>query len=436
MNRRQTGLLLALLLVVPCLAYAQSSTAEKKQPSAQMYEDIEVMRRILNRSLHLPRHATHSVWVPSNGLNTYTTQPILGLGALGNPALGALGNSGGGHSIGTTYGSSSLGALGGGLGALGNVMGGQSVGISSLEYPGAEGVYLKGHGVVFNLILPPQKQLKAETATPAPKTLSEWERIRKEVRGEKLDTEAAEKKPKEPSFVEVLLKVLAENGKHFTQLGPDETVTIVVTFRPPDGSGRTGNPIALDLGFPVYFISVDLQSYYQLPTDEPTDPTSTQVPKSNGPASPSGVEIVSKAPSGAAKDNVLLGDLHYKQNKYADAVKAYSQALEALDKKDKDAWAEVCQKVAQALLAEGKFEEAKKYLDWVVERKKTAAPAVPKKDPTPAPLPTKLILSATKKLLDQVGSGKMSFEDFKKDVSVEHYPSTVPEKDAGEKGGK
>src|SRR5438445_84438 len=137
MNRKRVLLLLALCLAVPCLAYAQGSPAEKKQPSAQMYEDVEVMRRILNRSLHLPRHATHTVWVPANGLNT--NQPFTtGLGAIGNPASGALGNLGG--ALGNPY--------GGSLGALGGTTWTHPVQVSSVEYPGAEGVYLKGHGVV------------------------------------------------------------------------------------------------------------------------------------------------------------------------------------------------------------------------------------------------------------------------------------------------
>src|SRR5436309_7058008 len=134
MNRRQTGLLLALLLVAPCLAYAQGSPAEKKQPSAQMYEDIEVMRRILNRSLHLPRHGTRSVWVPGN--NNFGSS----IGNLG----GGLGALGGNITTGTNQGQGTISTIyGGGLGALGGMVGGQNVNVASLEYPGAEGVYLK-----------------------------------------------------------------------------------------------------------------------------------------------------------------------------------------------------------------------------------------------------------------------------------------------------
>src|ERR1700730_6605639 len=136
MNRARTGLLLAFLLAAPCIVYAQGSALEKKAQPAQMYEDIEVMRRILNRALHLPRHATRTVWVPYNDVNTWSTQPlIINGGGYAYPALGALGNLGGGGALGNPYGN--LGALGGNWT--------HAVPVSSLEYPGAEGVYLKGH---------------------------------------------------------------------------------------------------------------------------------------------------------------------------------------------------------------------------------------------------------------------------------------------------
>jgi tetratricopeptide (TPR) repeat protein len=177
--------------------------------------------------------------------------------------------------------------------------------------------------------------------------------------------------------------------------------------------------------------------YYQLSNSPPQDPDSTQQPKSNEPTLPAGGEVVTKGPSGKAKDNLLLGDLNYKQNKYAEAVQAYTAALKVLGDNNKSVeYAQVCQKLAQALLAEGKVDEAKKYLDLVIEQKKAAPPAALPKDPAPAALPSKLILSAPKKLLDQVGAGKIAFEDFKKDATVEVYPFAGPEKDTQEKGNK
>jgi hypothetical protein len=45
-----------------------------------------------------------------------------------------------------------------------------------------------------------------------------------------------------------------------------------------------------------------------------------------------------------------------------------------------------------------------------------------------AALPAKLIISAPKKLLDQAGGGKLSFEEFKKAATVEYLTFAGPEK--------
>jgi hypothetical protein len=43
-------------------------------------------------------------------------------------------------------------------------------------------------------------------------------------------------------------------------------------------------------------------------------------------------------------------------------------------------------------------------------------------------VPAKLIVSASKKLLDQVGSGKITLEEFKKEVTVDLSSAAAPEK--------
>ena len=81
--------------------------------------------------------------------------------------------------------------------------------------------------------------------------------------------------------------------------------------------------------------------------------------------------------------------------------------------------------MAQSLVAAQKYDEAVQVFQKLAEeRKKKQADPPPKAEPSapakPTPLPAKLIVSASKKLVDDVGSGKMSFEDFKKAVSVEY----------------
>ena len=58
---------------------------------------------------------------------------------------------------------------------------------------------------------------------------------------------------------------------------------------------------------------------------------------------------------------------------------------------------------------------------WIEARAKPASPAQGHGRQGNAPaLPNKLIISASKRLLDQVGTGKISFEEFKKSVSVQY----------------
>src|SRR6202023_439005 len=95
-----------------------------------------------------------------------------------------------------------------------------------------EGVYLKGHGVVYTVTLPIAAQKpQVPLGQPADKPLSPWEKEQRALRGDKTEpTKKAETGP--PSVSETVLRLLADNGKHFTELAPDETVTVAVVFRP------------------------------------------------------------------------------------------------------------------------------------------------------------------------------------------------------------
>jgi tetratricopeptide (TPR) repeat protein len=415
MNRARIVLLLAVGLAAPCLALAQTG-ADKKPQAAQMHEDVEVMRRILNRSLNLPRYSPHSVWVPGNSLG----------------ALGALGGSGG--ALGNPY-----GGLGGGQGFSGGngFGGGHTVSVSTLEFAAVEGVYLKGHGAIFTLTLPPQQNLKPDAAVPsADKPLSEWERVRKEVRGEKV--EDAAKPKKNPTVLDTLLKVLAENGTHLSQLAPDETVTIVVTFREDGGAKNAGqyqgNQWELERIGVGNILSRDHIGY------EPASDglvriirAATDSDANENAAQPKDVSAgATKEIPAAVKDSILLGELNFKQGKYKEAEKAYLTALKLLENSPDDgALHQVYQVLAQTYLADGKTEEAKNYLEKAIalEKKKASNPNSPKKEAKAASaVPAKLLVSAPKKLLDQVGSGKITFEEFKKEASVDFASSATPEK--------
>jgi hypothetical protein len=198
MNHVRMAWLLALWLLAPCLAASQppgSNTGPSVQPRPDsMYEDIEIMRRLLNTRLERLQTAT-----ATSGSPRY--YPLVG------PASMVPGASG------------------------------MDSGFAPVAPQGAranlhtEGVYLKGQGAVFTLTLPPpQRDPRPEAATSTGKPLSDWERMRKEIRGEEVAVKDGDPKRKEPALADVILRVLADNGKHL-QLPENESLTVVVTFR-------------------------------------------------------------------------------------------------------------------------------------------------------------------------------------------------------------
>ena len=151
---------------------------------------------------------------------------------------------------------------------------------------------------------------------------------------------------------------------------------------------------------------------------------------------------------------VLLGDLQMKQGRYKEAIAAYHKAYEeqkthpqgvfselASTMKNDDprlqqhmSSLELATKWAQAALAAGDQDEAARALKnitdsstgvdaslkkWIEARARPPRPAQGPRRQSGV-LPNKLIISAPKRLLDQVGAGKISFEEFKKGVSVHH----------------
>lgn len=132
-------------------------------------------------------------------------------------------------------------------------------------------------------------------------------------------------------------------------------------------------------------------------------------------------------PDQGSSDYELLGDLHLKQGQGVEALRAYQQAL--AKSSDVQHAAAMYLKMAQLYLtilkddAEAKhaMERAKELLAQAPAK---VAPLADKSAPKPKtaapPLPARLIITAPKRLLDQVGTGKLSLEEFKKAASVEH----------------
>src|SRR5262249_16823661 len=106
-----------------------------------------------------------------------------------------------------------------------------AAGAASLD---TEGTYLKGHGIVYTLtLLPTSRDPRPQAPNPPPKPLSDCDRIRREVRQEKPGAPEANKQTKEPTLGDIVLKLLADNGTHFSHLRPEESLTVAITFRAP-----------------------------------------------------------------------------------------------------------------------------------------------------------------------------------------------------------
>jgi hypothetical protein len=280
--------------------------------------------------------------------------------------------------------------------------------------PPTDGTYLKGVGPVFNLTLesadaaaiePPTKstalssncahchglamdqKVKAPPAGPKREPPDPWDAKLRQIRGEK-EPPAAEPLATRlnrdeiclpGNLTELVLNSLTTYGHRFRDLPPGERITVVLTVKPAPKAAA----------------------------DNSNDPA-TQV-------------------RAQAEEQLALGDLHSKQGKSEEAVSAYRRAIEILNKplefpestpndQVKVATEETTKalrnahgKLAQALVAAGKLDEAKA----AIEAAKAASVSIKTEKAKPTPpakptLPTKLTVSLAKKAIDDHKAGKIN----------------------------
>jgi hypothetical protein len=214
---------------------------------------------------------------------------------------------------------------------------------------------------------------------------------------------------------DVLLKTLAENGRHFTLLGPNETLTVVVTFRGSDkGSGVTGG-----MGGGI------------LRGGGGSAAGGGSAPEIEARAVVAKRQAAVKALSGlggapapnptTARDYELLGDLVSKQGKFDEAVKAYQKAIE-LGADSKEQWAAMYRKLAQIYvqraqdaLAMEALQNAQKFIGSV----KISPPKANPPAKTRATLPAQLVITIPRELSDRFGSGQITLDQFRRAAYVE-----------------
>jgi hypothetical protein len=466
MNDMLPRLLWCLGLLFPFWT-APPAAGQSSPKDAQMYEDIEIMSRILDRALDLPRYSTAAVplsFQNRNGGLIGFGGGIAGLQGGGSIAglqgggsfAGALGLQGAGNpGSGFAGSSASFSGIGGGFaGNLGGsgFQGGRWASVPHVAFPRTQAAYVKDHGVVFTLTLPPKRQPKAATTTPpAPKPATEWEQIRAQLRGEKPVSAAPPPKKEERSAADVVLDVLAKNGHHFSQLTEKESLTVSIVFRDAQPVSQTvahdpANPFDITLTEELPILQGEHDN-----ADGPVGGTEPQkqkgdknpVPDSSGP-SPANTEALREAAfralmtqvdtgastGSAPNDYELLGDLHLKQGQSKQALQAYQKAVDK--NADPQHAAGLYLKIAQLYLTfENDRAEARKAIDKAREligsasgtKKEAAKPSA-----VGSPLPSRLVITVPKRVLDRA---EMSMEEFKKAATVEYLsfraPKTPPE---------
>jgi hypothetical protein len=387
------------------------------KPADTMAEEIEIMRRLLDRALAGQQHpgpAIHQT-MPSRGVPPvyrYEPPPY----RLWDPLDGA----------GLDYHFPA---------SPGNTTSAPYVPPShrGADLRDTQGVYLKGRGVVFTATLAlPTAPPVGEPGKPGPKPPTDWERTRQELHGEKAEPDKAP--ASRDTLADVVLKALADNGKYFTQLPENEQITVALTLPRGQACAQCHSP-------------ADKQPKgrsWKDPLDEATG---------GSPATDSAQNVIEKVSTlrKDAQKAALVGDLHQKQGKheqaaasFEEALKLYVEASEALQhpgpgqKMQTDVLVAVNQeivttaaKLIQVYTALGRTDRTSamlKLLNAYGRKTGEDEPKVQMAAPQAVELPGKLVIAATKKQLDLVGSGKTTFEEFRKSATVDYQPGKALDK--------
>jgi len=428
------------LLYLLIALFAVPTAAQSPKPDrTAMYEDVEVMRRLLGEAVASARPA------PTSGAFLFSTA---------SPYRNSLSTSFHRNTIntidpnlnpyGATVGNWAMPYTNRGSNGLANPLGYDDVALAASRSfftvhladrpaPPTDGTYVKGVGVLLTVdmdlsdaaaleppaksaglaatcarchgssmdakVQPPKAAAKRESADP-------WDAKLRQVRGEK------EPAPTEPPathlareeicvpghLTELVLNQLARYGHRFRELPANEAITVVVTLK---GSA----PSAADT-----------------------------------PASGPGAEAVAKA-----EEQLALADLHAKQGKSDEAIHAYQKVVEILSKplqfSESTPYDQVRKavesatktlrsahgKLAQALLEQGKLDEAKaaiesaKSVNLRAEGEAGKKPVVPKTQ-----LPIKLTIRVPKQVLDDHKAGRMTLDQVQSAAEVEAVGFAAP----------
>ncbi len=419
--------LCCVFFLTPALAPAQTAKIQaelqKELGQARTYEEIEILRRLLQRKAFLfledcrkchlseATGGSNRFWPTGEGGDMRVNFGPLGGGLAG-------GGSTGGNSVGGITGSwgspgtgSALGSSlsGGGSGNTAAQFGVRTIRTSRSDSLLVEGCYVPGVGIVMQAQLPLSlTTLTAHPKSEPPPAVDEWEQVRKNLYGEKVDAAAASgqdphrKAGHSMTIEDVLTQVLAENGKHLKSLGDKESVTIAVTFRGIDDGWLRSQ---LDGG----------QNFGPYVVEETGGNAFGGTPQRDAGSGSSGG--APSHPRSSSKDYELLADLHLKQGRYQEAIATLQKALELNSEPSRSP--SLFRKLASALLLNDPknspqtLEKAAEFL----KKAELGSPTSGKTAVSPRPeIPKRLIITAPRAALQNASSGNL--DEFRRQITV------------------
>lgn len=388
-----TGLML-LAAPVPALAQTKQIQADidKALHEARVYQDIEIMRRLMQRR----------VGNFASSCSKCHSDPLTGIHGTWMDRSASMGGDEGAPLDGPAQAANDFAFW---VGMDGGKRAGRSTGSDAIVL---DGHYLKGHGIILQGQLPASLSMHprlpaAQSGKKSQPPVSEWDQIRKQLWGEKVEAATAPREDPHPTSVEeVLLQVLAENGKNFRSLAANEQLTLNLTFR----IVPSGAPTILGDG-------PNRQTLRNWLTDRGGSTPNTaggNLPASGGSQPSAGSNI-------SFKDYELLADFHMKQGRYQEAVKTLQKALEV--NKDATRASSLYRKLASAYLLQDAgqsnpqiFEKVAEFLKKAQESGKAAAAAPAQR----LMLPTRLVITAPRAALQQASPGNL--EEFRRQITA------------------
>lgn len=425
---------LGLVFAVPGLALPQTARIQadidKELRQTRIYEDIEIMRRLLQRRIFGFMSSCQKCHATVAG-----TQPVL-MDPLTSTATSPDGPGSSGGGVGYAIEPKSEIGIGSGRVVWLPDGGGRMVRTASSDAIALDGTYVPGQGVILQAQLP----LWAATATREPRgsaqkkpseAINDWDLIRKQIRGEKVEGRATPADdPHEVTIQDVLVRALAEYGKHM-RLADNERLTLTVTFR-----NAAGDEHASSVRYSAIEALAAIDDVGGGPaTGAGPDDKGGGGPGSSGlgPMGPKGSGGGPIGPPSSSRDYELLADLHIKQGRYQEAIKALRKAAETFT--DSNRHVSIYRKLASVQLLLNQNDPSLKTLDEVMELLQKAK-ASAKAGAAPAPrryLPQRLTITATYVALQDASTNNL--DAFRSQINLVWLRFDHPALGGGGDGG-